>query len=132
MKYLLDTHVILWALKGNILPEKIKNLIVSPDNQIYYSTVSVWEVQLKYQKFDFFKLSGRQFSFLCDQNYIENLPITNNHVEALQNIIPIDNKTKHKDPFDRMLLAQSISENMAFVTHDEKFKFYNSDNIIFF
>ena len=132
MKYLLDTHVILWALKGNILPDNIKSIILDHDNKIYYSTVSVWEVQLKHQKFDYFKLSGKQFSFLCDQNCLENLQITNRHVEGLQKIESKDKNNSHIDPFDRMLLAQSLSEKMIFVTHDDKFRNYASDNIIFF
>lgn len=127
MKYLLDTHIILWALLDDKnLDKKAKELILNKNNEIYYSTVSSWEVEIKHQKDKNFKLTGEQLAFLCDQNYLLNLNINNKHVDNLKKI---ENKT-NKDPFDRMLLAQAKAENMILITHDKKFKNYDKNNIL--
>lgn len=129
MKYLLDTHVIMWALIDSPkLSKEVKQILFNNDNTIYYSTVSAWEVEIKHLKRENFKLSGKQLCFLCDQNYVLNLPIQNKHVEELENI---NKDTNHNDPFDKMLLAQAKVENMVLITHDKKFKAYNEKNILF-
>lgn len=130
MKYLLDTHIILWALVGDKrLSKEVINIIEDCKNNIYYSTVSTWEIELKHLKKDNFKLSADQFIFLCDQNGLNNIQIKNNNVAALKKIEKIK-KTKHNDPFDKMLLAQAISENMILITHDKKFEAYTNSNIM--
>lgn len=127
MKYLLDTHIILWALiNDKKLSKDVKEIIKDNNNQIYYSTVSTWEVELKHLKIKDFKLSGDQFSFLCDENYLLNLPIQNKHVCRLKETA----NNEHKDPFDKILLAQCLEENMILITHDQKFKAYNQKNIM--
>lgn len=127
MKYLLDTHIILWALiDDKNLDKNTKEIILNKDNEIYYSTVSTWEVEIKHQKDKSFKLTGEQFSFLCDQNFLLNLSINNKHVNYLKEI----ENTINKDPFDRMLLAQAKAENMILITHDKKFKNYDKNNIL--
>ena len=127
MRYLLDTHIILWALLDDkSLDKKVKELILNKNNEIYYSTVSSWEVEIKHQKDKNFKLSGEQFIFLCDQNNLLNLNINNKHVNNLKNI---ENKINN-DPFDRMLLSQAKAENMILITHDKKFKNYDKNNIL--
>ena len=127
MKYLLDTHIILWALLDDkSLDKKVKEIILNKNNEIYYSTVSSWEVEIKHQKDKNFKLTGEQLAFLCDQNYLLNIAIKNNHINKLKDI---ENKV-NKDPFDRMLLAQAKAENMILITHDKKFKNYDKNNIL--
>jgi len=130
MKYLLDTHVILWALlnDGRITNE-LKEKLLDKDNQVFYSTVSMWEVELKHQKRNNFTLTGNQFAFLCDQNELINIQIKNSHVNRLKEVVTVENTIEHKDPFDKMLLAQAIQEDMVFVTHDRKFKGYDYKNI---
>ena len=82
MKYLLDTHIILWALLDDkSLDKKVKELILNKNNEIYYSTVSSWEVEIKHQKDKNFKLSGEQFIFLCDQNNLLNIKINNDNLD---------------------------------------------------
>lgn len=127
MKYLLDTHIILWALiNDNRLNNEVKNIILSSDNEIYYSTVSIWEVEIKHNKDKRFKLSGESLAFLCDQNYLLNLPIHNKHVYKIKDI----ENTVNYDPFDRMLLAQAKAENMILITHDKKMKGFDNKNIM--
>ncbi len=131
MKYLLDTHIILWAMVNDKrLDSDIKNIINDSNNQIFYSTISTWEVELKHQKFKNFSLTGEQFRFLCNQNYIENIQVKDKHVKKLAEFPKMFGKLEHKDPFDRMLLAQALDENMILITHDKRFKQYSSDNIL--
>ena len=128
MKYILDTHIILWALiNDERINDKTREIILDKENEIYYSTVSTWEVEIKHQKDKSFKLSGEQLSFLCDQNNLFNLPIQNKHVNKLKDI----ENDINKDPFDRMLLAQAKAENMILITHDNKFKGYDNNNLLF-
>lgn len=132
MKYLLDTHVILWALVGdNRVSPEIKEILFNKDNQLYYSTASVWEIELKHLKRKEFKLNSKQFTFLCDQNDILNLPIKNIHIDNLEEIKKIQD-VEHNDPFDKMLLSQATCEGMKFITHDKKFECYDNRNIIMF
>ena len=127
MKYLLDTHIILWALLDDkSLDKKVKEIILDNNNEIYYSTVSTWEVEIKHLKDKNFRLSGEQLAFLCDQNNLLNISINNKHVNYLKEI---ENKI-NKDPFDRMLLAQAKSENMVLITHDKKFRNYDNNHLL--
>ena len=132
MKYLLDTHALLWILSGDDrIPEKIRNILLDTDNQIYYSSISTWEVELKHQKYNSFKLSGSQLCHLCNLHDVLNITVTNKHISKLTSL-PTCESVNHKDPFDRMLLAQAISENMILITHDQKFSSYNISNLMLF
>ena len=129
MKYLLDTHIILWALVNDPrLSKTVKDIIMDSDNFIYYSTVSAWEVEIKHHKNKKFKLTGEQLIFLCDQNGLINIPIQNEHIKELKELY--QNKIEHKDPFDKMLISQAMHEKMILITHDEKFKEYKNKNIM--
>lgn len=130
MRYLLDTHIILWGLVGSErLSKEVRDILIDPKNEIYYSTASTWEIEIKHLKKKEFKLSSEQFAFLCDQNGLLNIQINNKHIAELKNI-NITNDTKHNDPFDKLLLAQAISENLTFITHDRKFANYSNYNIL--
>ena len=74
-------------------------------------------------------MSGEQFAFLCDQNGLANITIKNSNIVELKNLKKTKN-IKHNDLFDKMLLAQAISENMIFITHDKKFSSYSNSNIM--
>ena len=127
MKYLLDTHIILWALVDDKhISSDVRKIIEDQKNEIYYSSASTWEIEIKHLNKDNFKLSADQFVFLCDQNGLMNIPIKNSNVLGLKKI----KNTKHNDPFDKMLLAQAISENMILITHDRKFTAYSNANIM--
>lgn len=127
MKYLLDTHIILLALiEDSRLNERVKEIILDNNNEIYYSTVSIWEVEIKHQKEKSFTLTGEQLAFLCDQNNLLNLHIQNRHVYKLKEI----ENSINKDPFDRMLLAQAKSENMILITHDTRFKGFDNNDLL--
>ncbi len=133
MKVLLDTHIIIWAaLNDTRLSEKAKDIIVNPDNEIYYSTASVWEITIKHMaRPGKMRYNGDYLAEECDKHGYCVLPIENKHVSALATLKRGEDAPAHNDPFDRIMLAQAKAEDMAFVTHDSLLTFYNEDYIIF-
>jgi PIN domain nuclease of toxin-antitoxin system len=115
MKLLLDTHVLLWAAgEPKRLSKQAKTLIDNPDNELLFSAASLWEVAMKrgLGREDF-KVDARLLRRgLLDNGYNE-LPIISDHVVATENLPPI-----HKDPFDRVLVAQAIVEGVTLLTID--------------
>ena len=132
MMYLLDTHIIMWALLDHpYLPDKARELIGNNGNKIYYSTVSIWETEIKHiKKPDKIAISGARLAFLCEQAGFINLEIKNKHVKEIGSIEPDDPSTVHNDPFDKMLLAQARSEEMILITHDGKFTNYTDHHLL--
>ena len=115
MKLLLDTHLLLWAATENQkLPKPARRLIDSPDHELFFSAASLWEVAIKrgLGREDF-KVDARLLRRgLLDNGYRE-LPILSDHVVATESLPPI-----HKDPFDRVLVAQATVEGITLVTTD--------------
>jgi PIN domain nuclease of toxin-antitoxin system len=117
MKLLLDTHLLLRAAsEPQRVPKSARNLIGDPDNEVLFSAASLWEITIK-------RSLGRQdFSVdprvlrraLLDNGYSE-LPITSEHVIHVDQL-----PARHKDPFDRVLVAQAIVEGITLLTNDEK------------
>ncbi len=115
MRILLDTHIILWALTDSPqLPEKARQLISDETNQIYFSAASVWEVSIKHSLSSAqMPVSGVELvGYLREAGYIE-LPVKSAHAVGVENL-----PHHHKDPFDRILIAQARSEPMVLLTHD--------------
>jgi PIN domain nuclease of toxin-antitoxin system len=115
MRLLLDTHILLW---GAVEPERLSrvatSLIESPDNEIVFSALSLWETAIKTGRgrADFRIDAGILRRSLFDNGYAE-LAVTGAHAAALAGLPPI-----HKDPFDRMLVAQAIVEGLTLLTSD--------------
>ena len=115
MRLLLDTHILLW---GAIEPERLSRvasaLIESPDNEIVFSALSIWEIAIKtgLGRADFRIDAGMLRRSLFDNGYVE-LAVTGAHAATLAGLPPID-----KDPFDRMLVAQAIVEGFTLLTSD--------------
>jgi len=115
MKLLLDTHLLLWAAgKPNRLPATARKLIDNPANELLFSAASVWEVAIKrgLGRSDFQADPRLLRRGLLDNGYTE-LPILSDHVVAMESLPPI-----HKDPFDRLLVAQATVEGITFLTAD--------------
>ncbi len=126
-KYLIDTHIYIW-LDAN--PNKIKaewqEVLANPNNKIYLSMASLWEMQIKYQ-LGKLKLSMPLDDLIEDlktSGLYQILPIQENHILQLKNLPNI-----HKDPFDRMLIAQAMTEQLMLITDDEKIIQYPIDFI---
>ena len=125
MQYLLDTHVLLWWITADKrLSTKAKELIKSHRNTIYWSVASSWEVSIKYAlgKLSFDEPPEDLLPSELNKNHIETLPILNEHA-FLAGQLPIH----HKDPFDRMLVAQARIEALAVISNDSKFQLYDVD-----
>jgi PIN domain nuclease of toxin-antitoxin system len=115
MKFLLDTHLLLWAAaEPRRLSKQARALIDNPDNDLLFSAASLWEVAIKrgLGREDF-KVDARLLRRgLLDNGYGE-LPIISDHVVAIDSLPPI-----HKDPFDRILVAQATVEGVTLLTID--------------
>lgn len=132
MNLLLDTHIAIWALNDDpALSEKARELILDPDNTIYYSSVSVWEVLLKHERHpDNIPFDEKDFSEGCREAGFVPLSLVEKHVLAVHTLSrPADSK-EHNDPFDRLLLAQAKVENLSFLTHDELIPGYTEACIV--
>ncbi|WP_454849000.1 type II toxin-antitoxin system VapC family toxin [Rhizobium binxianense] len=118
MKYLLDTHALIWWLNDDArLSAVARELINHPETDIHVSAASAWEITTKHKKG---KLPMAinilpNFSAVVEENGFIDLPITSAHM--VRSVL-LDGE--HKDPFDRILAAQSILEDMALISTDEK------------
>jgi PIN domain nuclease of toxin-antitoxin system len=115
MKLLLDTHVLLWAAgQPDRLPSKARKLLGDPRNEPVFSSASLWEIAIKSGLGrDDFQVDARLLRRgLLDNGYSE-LPITSEHAVAIDGLPPI-----HKDPFDRLLVSQSMVEGITLLTSD--------------
>ncbi len=132
MNILVDTHIALWAItETGRLSEKSKELLTSKENAIYYSIASVWEVAIKHQLHpDSMTISEEEFEKLGKQAGFRKLGIVSEHIYAIKSLVYPDDAPRHKDPFDRLLLAQAIAEKMKFMTADEKIPLYQQNCVI--
>ena len=115
MKLLLDTHLLLWAALGaEHLPTDARLLMSEPQNELLFSAVSLWEIAIKCSLGrEDFKVDPRVLRrSLLDNDYHE-LPILSKHAIAIGSLPPI-----HKDPFDRLLVAQATVEGITLLTAD--------------
>lgn len=128
MKYLLDTHILLWALDDAAkLPQKVRDIAANENSEIYYSIISIWEVGIKRLKHTdkITDLSLQELIGFCAEAGFEELSLTKEHVYVLETLSRLEASPPHNDPFDRILIAQAKADNMLFLTHDENLSFYN-------
>ena len=132
MKLLLDTHIALWAiLDDDFLSLKARNMILNPENTIFCSSVSSWEVLLKHTTDPKnLYISARDFIERCKRAGCTSINLTDQHILGVESLMRPENAPEHKDPFDKLLLSQAILEKMSFLTHDKKFSDYNEDCVI--
>jgi PIN domain nuclease of toxin-antitoxin system len=115
MKLLLDTHLLLWAMiEPERLPLRARSRIDSHDNQLLFSVASLWEIAIKSSRGRTdFRIDPAVFRRALLDNGYEELPLIGEHVLALRSLPAL-----HKDPFDRLLLAQCMAEGVLLVTRD--------------
>lgn len=115
MKLLLDTHLLIWAADGiERVPPNLRTVMTEPENQLLFSVVSLWEIAIKngLNRPDF-QVNARMLRRgLIDNGYIE-LPILSEHVLAVDTLSAL-----HKDPFDRLLIAQAKVEGITLLSND--------------
>lgn len=126
MKALLDTHTFLWAISGDSKLSRQAGQIFSGPSDLWLSVASIWEALIKAQigKIPLPKPVGPYLLKKLAENRIETLPITLDHVLRIESL-----PMHHRDPFDRMLIAQSQKEKLPLVTSDVAFQRYDIDVI---
>lgn len=132
MKILLDTHIAIWAVLDSVeLSNAAREMILNECNEIYYSAASIWEITIKHMAHpETFLYSGKYLEKGCEANGFMPLPICNKHSVELETLVWPKDAPPHKDPFDRILLAQAKSEGMKFMTHDSLIPYYNESFVI--
>ena len=121
MKFLLDTHVLLWAAgQPERLSAATRRLLSTPHHELLFSAASLWEIAIKKTLGrDDFRVEPRLLRrSLLDNGYVE-LPVTSQHAVGIDSLPPL-----HKDPFDRLLLSQALSEGVTLLTADEQLARY--------
>ena len=115
MRLLLDTHLLLWAVASSqrVSPEA-RSLIEDPRNDVFFSAASLWEIAIKstLRRKDFRVDLPLMRSAMSDMGVIE-LPVRSEHTVRVTELPPV-----HRDPFDRLLVAQSLVEPMVLLTND--------------
>lgn len=122
MDLLLDTHALIWFLNGDEkLSEKSKLAIEDPNNNKIVSFASIWEIAIKISVEKFKYPQGfKQFLGLIEENGFEILQLSFEHTLVVSSLEFI-----HRDPFDRMLIAQCKCDDLVLITIDENIKKYN-------
>ncbi len=121
MKYLLDTHAFLWAVsQSKDLPEKVYQVIKNPNNDVFVSAVTFWEIAIKsrIKKLDLGGLSAEDLISLAEQMDFQLIALTPEEAVSYANL----NEDTHFDPFDRMLIWQCIRRNFTMVSKDSAFE----------
>ncbi|MEO1217902.1 MAG: type II toxin-antitoxin system VapC family toxin [Bacteroidota bacterium] len=126
MKLLLDTHTIIWFFESDPkLSSTAKSLIVDPDNQNYFSVASIWEIVIK-QNLGKLNLSKPLDHIL---SHIQNNGIEIINIEAQHALKVADLPLHHRDPFDRLIIAQSLTMGYTILSKDNKFDLYSIDRL---
>jgi len=126
MRYLLDTHALIWYIENNQkLSVKVAKILDNPDNLLYISIISAWEITIK------LCLNKINISFNLDELFnslkrkkITILPIKQKYLKENLKL-----KMIHGDPFDRLIIATAISEKLKIITSDRNIHLYNVDTI---
>lgn len=123
MQLLLDTHTFIWFISGdNTLPPQVINVIKDVNNKCFISIASIWEIAIK-SSLNKLTLQS-DFNLISDfltANDITLLPITFEHLQKLLTL-----EFHHRDPFDRIIIAQGLMEQLTILTKDEHFIKYTN------
>ncbi|SOD94009.1 type II toxin-antitoxin system VapC family toxin [Caenispirillum bisanense] len=119
MKLLLDTHILIWWANGEDFPAAVADAIAAPDATVYVSIASLWEIVIKRSlgKLTF----DLDFRELLERAGFILLPIEIRHLAVLEGLPP-----HHRDPFDRVLVAQALCDGLTFVSADRTMPRYGA------
>lgn len=126
MRYLIDTQILIWfQLNDKRLNTEIMLMLTDPNNIIYVSLISLYEIAIKQKtgKLPDLPVSVEDILSVAAQDDFKILPILENHISGY-NRIPLHDT--HKDPFDRLIVAIALNENLILISADEKFKLYTT------
>lgn len=132
MRILLDTHLLLWTLTNDArLSATARRIIEDPDNSIFFSVISPWEVQIKHDSHpDELPIDAAQLVGYCAESGFQQLPVRLGHTLALGTLDREEGARPHRDPFDRMLICQASAEGMTLLTHDKRMAEYTNPCIL--
>ena len=128
MNYILDTHAMIWALfESAKLSKKAKNVILNSENNIFVSIISFWEISLKYNlgKITFDKITPEQLPKYIEKSGFSIMNLEPETVASFHKL-PIED---HKDPFDRLIIWQSIKSDHTLISKDIHFEKYKKFNL---
>ena len=130
MKLLLDTHTLLWALGSyEKMPEYIIDMICDEKNEVYVSAASLWEISIKHKKSPHkMPFSSIQIRDYCQRAGYFFLSISVDSISTFDKLSFENNN----DPFDQILVSQSVANNMKLITHDDKIKQFGIGNVELF
>lgn len=131
MRVLLDTSVAIWSIcDTQRIPDLVLEYISDEKNEIFVSIASVWEVAIKnISKPNKIPIKVKEFISYCNLLNFNFLPIKLNHIISLNNLKYKNNEFVHKDPFDNIIVAQSIVEELKLYTSDKVLSNYSYNNI---
>lgn len=125
MRYLLDTHTLIWLFENNPrLSNRAKSIVIDETNDLFVSIASIWEMTIK-SSLGKLNLSIPLWDLIAQKlipSDIQLLPIQLEHLAVLETL-----PFHHRDPFDRILIAQAISDRLILLSADEAFKNYDVD-----
>lgn len=120
--YLVDTHIFIWLNQAQEeIPLSMRTILGNARHEFYLSIASIWEIQIKIQlgKLTIAPSLAQVLTRLHQDRVFQILPISEHHILNLQNLPPI-----HKDPFDRLLISQALTESLTLLTVDATIKQY--------
>jgi len=117
MRVLLDTNAVIRILRNGDLPRAAQRLLSRPDTETVVSFVTAWEIVMKAD----LNLSASNVEAGVNRMGAAMLPVQFRHLDEYARLPVVEN---HRDPFDRMLIAQALSENLAVMTSDSRFENY--------
>lgn len=122
MKLLLDTHALIWLAEADArLSSAARQSVENPDNSVFFSLASIWEMAIKIS-LGKLKMSSRlhgTFQRTLGQHGLNEIPILFEHVARVASL-----PFHHRDPFDRLLIAQAQQENLTLLSHDQRLDAY--------
>ncbi len=124
MRALLDTHTFLWWISGDShLSSRVRRIISDPSSELFLGYGSLWEVTIKIQK-GTLKIPGNSVSFLISEMKANDIRLLPQRLEYLTRLesLPLH----HRDPFDRLLIAQALEEDLAILTADSQIRKYSA------
>ncbi|HAD03909.1 MAG: hypothetical protein A2091_08500 [Desulfuromonadales bacterium GWD2_61_12] len=128
MKLLLDAHTLLWTLfEPSALGKRAAAAIRNPDNGVHVSSVTFWELSLKYGlgKLELHGVTPEQLPALAVQSGFDLIPLADGEAAAFHTLP----RLAHKDPFDRMLIQQAIARKLTLVSCDKAFAAYHDHGL---
>ena len=128
MSYLLDTHYLLWAIvDSKKISKKIRDLITDPEQPIFISTISLWEISLKSAlgKMEISGFKPEEIQEICTKIGFEIIELSAADSSSYHHL----KASHHKDPFDRMLIWQAIRNNYILISADDEINKYRSEGL---